>query len=118
VLQRILARRAGRNGGHAEALGVRWDEIGPIPYSLHLAIRGHDHPGLMNQLAEAVASLGLDVTASKAQANKDRSKALIALTVAVSSGTRREAVLRRLRAVPGITNVERDTGKGCTAARD
>jgi (p)ppGpp synthase/HD superfamily hydrolase len=97
----------------ATLLHVGWDEIGAIPYRLHLAIYGQDHRGLMYEVSSCVAALGLNVVYTKALANQDRSKALISLTVDIPPDVRRDVVMRRLRAVPGVTEVERDTRRGC-----
>ncbi len=97
----------------AQLLSVGWDEIGAVPYRLHLAIYGQDHRGLMYEVSSCVAALGLNVVYTKALANQDRSKALISLTVDIPPDVRRDVVMRRLRAVPGVTEVERDTRRGC-----
>jgi hypothetical protein len=60
-----------------------------------------------------VAQLGLPIARSVASANQDRNKAAIVMTVAIPPSTRRESVMRRLRSAPGVTQVERETRKGC-----
>jgi GTP pyrophosphokinase len=117
TLQHVLRRRAAHNGGVATPLPVRWEELGPLTYRLHLAIYGQDHRGLMHEVSACIATLGLNMTYTKALANQDRWKAAIILTLDVPPGVRRNVVLRRLRAVPGVTLVERDTRKGCDNAQ-
>jgi len=112
ILQ-VQATRQGEQDDQTNPLSVSWDELGAIPYRLHLAIYGQDHRGLMYEVSSCVAALGLNVVYTKALANQDRSKALIALTVDIPPDVRRDVVMRRLRAVPGVTEVERDTRRGC-----
>jgi GTP pyrophosphokinase len=112
-LRAILARRRERGEPWAEPLRVTWDRIEPGPYRLRLAIWGQDHPGLMYEVSSSVAALGLSVIHAVATANQDRYKAAISLTLEMPLDVRRDTVLRKLRAVPGVTHVERDTRKGC-----
>jgi RelA/SpoT family (p)ppGpp synthetase len=112
-LRAILKRRHARGEPYAEALRVNWSEIAPEFYRLRLAIWGQDHRGLMYEVSSSVASLGLNVVHAVATANQDRYKAAISLTLEMPLDVRRDTVLRKLRAVPGVTHVERDTRKGC-----
>lgn len=99
-----------------QPLVTNWDTLGPVLYRLHLVLRGQDHPGLMYEVTNCIAGLGLNVVYTSALTNQDRGKALISLTVAVPADVRRETVMRRLRAVPGVTEVELDVRKGCNGA--
>jgi GTP pyrophosphokinase len=112
-LRSILERRRERGEPWAEPLRVTWDRIEPGPYRLRLGIWGQDHPGLMYEVSSSVAALGLSVIHAVATANQDRYKAAISLTLEMPLDMRRDTVLRKLRAVPGVTHVERDTRKGC-----
>jgi GTP pyrophosphokinase len=112
-LRSILERRRERGEPGAEPLRVTWDRIEPGPYRLRLGIWGQDHPGLMYEVSSSVAALGLSVIHAVATANQDRYKAAISLTLEMPLDMRRDTVLRKLRAVPGVTHVERDTRKGC-----
>jgi GTP pyrophosphokinase len=112
-LRAILTRRRERGEPCADALPVTWDRIEPGPYRLRLAIWGQDHRGLMYEVSSSVAALGLSVIHAVATANQDRYKAAISLTLEMPLDMRRDTVLRKLRAVPGVTHVERDTRKGC-----
>jgi RelA/SpoT family (p)ppGpp synthetase len=116
-LRTILARRRARGEPYAEALPVTWDRIEPGPYRLRLAIWGQDHRGLMYEVSSSVATLGLSVIHAVATANQDRYKAAISLTLEMPLDVRRDTVLRKLRVVPGVTHVERDTRKGCDETR-
>ena len=112
-LRAMLERRRERGEPWAEPLRVTWDRIEPGPYRLRLAIWGQDHPGLMYEVSSIVAALGLSVIHAVATANQDRFKAAISLTLEMPLDMRRDTVLRKLRAAPGVTHVERDTRKGC-----
>ncbi|HEX6819392.1 MAG TPA: HD domain-containing protein [Ktedonobacterales bacterium] len=96
-----------------QPLATSWDALGPVMYRLHLVLYGQDHPGLMYELTSCIAGMGLNVVYAKALANQDRGKALVSLTVAVPSDVRRETVTRRLRGVPGVTEVAFEVRKGC-----
>jgi GTP pyrophosphokinase len=116
-LRAMLERRRERGEPWSEPLPVTWDRIEPGPYRLRLAIWGQDHRGLMYEVSSSVAALGLSVIHAVATANQDRYKAAISLTLEMPLDMRRDTVLRKLRAVPGVTHVERDTRKGCDEPR-
>jgi GTP pyrophosphokinase len=118
TLRHALRLRAARAGSTATPLPVRWEELGPLTYRLHLAIYGQDHRGLMHEVSACIATLGLNMTYTRALANQDRWKAAIILTLDMPPRVRRDTVLRRLRAVPGVTLVKRETRKGCDEAQD
>ncbi|HEU5347839.1 MAG TPA: hypothetical protein VFU63_04425, partial [Ktedonobacterales bacterium] len=64
-------------------------------------------------VSACVAQLGLNVYRSVAIAHQDRYKAAILLTLDMQPTTRREQVMRHLRTVQGVTQVERDQRNGC-----
>ena len=113
TLRMTLDRRLARGGENAGTVQVRWEQLPAMPYRMAFAIYGQDHQGLMHQVSECVAQLGLNVYRSVAIAHQDRYKAAILLTLDMLPTTRREQVMRRLRAVQGVTQVERDQRNGC-----
>lgn len=113
TLHAALARRRARSAAHAEPLRVRWEDLQPIAYRLHLAIHGQDHRGLMHEVSACVAQLGLSVAGGLASANRARYKAAITITLDIPPTMWREQVMRRLRTVPGVLRVERDVRAGC-----
>jgi len=113
TMRATLARRAARSAPHAQVQPVTWDEIQPITCLLRLEIYGHDHLGLMNEVSAVVAQMGLPIARSVASSNQYRNKADIVMTVAIPPTMRRETLMRRLRATPGVTQVNRETRKGC-----
>ena len=113
TLQATLARRQARGAPYAEAVRVGWAQLQPITYRLLLGIYSQDHSGLMHEVSVRVAELGLNVSRSQAVAHQGRFKAAIVIVIDIPPSMRRDLVLRRLRAVPGVTQVERDSSKGC-----
>lgn len=116
TLRMTLDRRLVRGTENAGTVQVRWEQLPAMPYRMAFAIYGQDHQGLMHQVSECVAQLGLNVYRSVAIAHQDRYKAAILLTLDMLPTTRREQVMRRLRAVQGVTQVERDQRNGCENA--
>jgi GTP pyrophosphokinase len=108
VLRAALARRQA-----AAPLSVTWPQIGVKWYTAALLISGQDHRGLMHELSVVAMQLGLNVAGSKASANQARYKAAVALTLDIPTNVRLEYVVGRLRRVPGIVSVWRDTHRGC-----
>jgi RelA/SpoT family (p)ppGpp synthetase len=113
TLSTTLARRKLRGAPYSRPVPVGWPQLQPTSYRLLLAIYGQDHRGLMHEVSDRVAQLGLNVSRSQAIAHQDRFKAAIVIALDVPPGVRRDLVLRRLRSVPGVTQVERDSSKGC-----
>jgi GTP diphosphokinase / guanosine-3',5'-bis(diphosphate) 3'-diphosphatase len=117
TLRHALARRRARGASYPEPIRATWEEIQPVSYHLRLAIYGQDHRGLMYEVSSRIAELGLNLENSSASAHRERYKAAILLTVAMPPNIRQEAVIRRLRGVPGVVQIERDLRKGCDEAR-
>ena len=113
TLRMTLDRRLARGAANARAVQARWDQLPPMPYRMAFAIYGQDHQGLMHEVSACVAQLGLNVYRSVAIAHQARYKAAILLTLDMQPTTRREQVMRRLRGVRGVTQVERDQRNGC-----
>lgn len=113
TLRMTLDRRLARGAANARAVQVRWDQFPAMSYRMALAIYGQDHQGLMHEVSACVAQLGLNVYRSVAIAHQDRYKAAILITLDMQPTTRREQVMRRLRTVRGVTQVERDQRNGC-----
>jgi GTP pyrophosphokinase len=113
TLLATLARRKARGAPYDTPVQVKWSQLQSLTYRLLLGIYSQDHRGLMHEVSDCVAQLGLNVSRSQAVAHQDRFKAAIVIAVDIPPGVRRDLVLRRLRAVPGVTQVERDSSKGC-----
>jgi GTP pyrophosphokinase len=116
ILRHALARR--EHGGQAtEALQLDWRTLPRVHYAMAVQVQGHDHQGLMHDLAIALKSLQLNLLSSSAKAIPDRNKALVSLTCQFAPEDRPERALGRLRAIPGVLSVERDWRRGCGANR-
>jgi GTP diphosphokinase / guanosine-3',5'-bis(diphosphate) 3'-diphosphatase len=116
TLRMTLDRRLARGAANALAVQVRWDQLPAMLYRMAFAIYGQDHRGLMYQVSVCVAQLGLNVHRSVAIAHQDRHKAAILLTLDMLPTTRRDQVMRHLRGVQGVTQVQRDQRNGCENA--
>ncbi|HEX6540666.1 MAG TPA: HD domain-containing protein [Ktedonobacterales bacterium] len=116
TLRMTIERRLARGAANARAVQVRWDQLPAMRYRMAFAIYGQDHQGLMHEVSACVAQLGLNVYRSVAIAHQDRYKAAILLTLDMLPTTRREQVIRHLRGVQGVTQVERDQRNGCENA--
>lgn len=114
TLQRTLAARRAAGQTYAEPVSLTWPQIHPETYRVHLIYVGQDHKGLMHELSVCAAQLGLNVSASRAAAIRDRHKAAVSLTLDVPLETRLDAVVRRFMTAPGSVSVTRDTTKGCS----
>lgn len=113
TLRLALSRRLARGAAHATGIQVHWEQIPAMHYRMAVAIYGQDHQGLMHQVSACVAQLGLSVYRSVAIAHQDRYKAAILITLDMPPTTRRDQLVRRLRSVQGVTQVERDQRNGC-----
>jgi GTP pyrophosphokinase len=117
VLRAALARRARASEGEDAALALDWRALPRMSYAMAVQVQGHDHPGLMHDLAIALKSLHLNLLSSSAKAIPDRNKAIVSLTCAFTPEDRPERALARLRAIPGVLSVERDWRRGCGMER-
>ncbi len=113
ALARAAEHRRSRGLPNAEPRQVTWPQLQPITFRAHLLIGGQDHKGLMHELSRTTASMGINVSGSKARADRARHRAIVELTVDVPANMRLDAVLRRLHTVPGVLDVERDLSRGC-----
>jgi len=118
ALKRTLARRRARGRPFSQPLHVSWPEIHPAMYRARLLFVGQDHEGLMHELSVCAARQGLNVSASRADANQARYKAAVSLTLDLPADVRLDGVMRRFQTVPGIVSVTRDTSPGCEKTSD
>jgi GTP pyrophosphokinase len=116
VLGNALARRR-RIGQGAEAMELDWRGLPHTHYAMALQVQGHDHQGLMHDLAIALKTLHLNLLSSSAKAIPERNKAIVSLTCEFAPEDRPERALARLRTIPGVLSVERDWRRGCGADR-
>ncbi|HEX9038002.1 MAG TPA: HD domain-containing protein [Ktedonobacterales bacterium] len=116
TLHAAAARRREDHQLNAAPIPLSWSQLPPVDFAICLTIYGLDYSGLMHDVSEAVADLGLDILQGAATANLDRAKA--AINIILNSGPERrpEEIMRRLRSLPGVTRVERDRHRGCVGS--
>jgi RelA/SpoT family (p)ppGpp synthetase len=117
VLQRALARRRRADGADDGGMELDWRALPRMRYAMALQVQGHDHQGLMHDMAIALKTLHLNLLSSSAKAIPDRNKAIVSLICEFAPEDRPERALARLRAIPGVLSVERDWRRGCGAER-
>lgn len=117
TLAATVARRREAEAPYTRAIPLSWAQLPPMDYVLCVNIYGQDHQGLMHQLSIWLAEHSISVLRSNAVANQDRAKAAIAMMLLIPASRRAGDVIRRLRRSPGVTEVERDTRRGCDGGR-
>jgi GTP pyrophosphokinase len=117
VLRNALARRGRSGQGEDAGMALDWRALPRMHYAMALQVQGHDHQGLMHDLAIALKSLHLNLLSSSAKAIRERNKAIVTLTCEFTPKDRPERALARLRTIPGVLRVERDWRRGCGAVR-
>jgi GTP pyrophosphokinase len=92
---------------------LSWAQLPPVDYAICLTIYGLDYSGLMFDVAEAMADMGVNILQGAASANQGRAKAAISIILNVGPERRPDEIIRRLRSLPGVGRVERDKWRGC-----
>ena len=113
TLRATVARRREEGQPNATPEPLSWSQLPPMDYAICLTIYGLDYAGLMHDVSDAVAELGLDILQGAATANAGRSKAAISIILSSGPERRPDEIIRRLRALPGVSRVERDRRRGC-----
>jgi (p)ppGpp synthase/HD superfamily hydrolase len=112
TLRRAISRRQ-RLGRPGATLPLDWRSVPDMAFRMAISVHGQDHRGLMFELASCMKALDINLTATYATAIQDRHKAVVTLICEFPWTGRPEDTLRRLRAIPGVTRVERDLTLGC-----
>jgi RelA/SpoT family (p)ppGpp synthetase len=113
TLRARVARRREEGQSNATPIPLSWSQIPPVDYAICLTIYGLDYAGLMHDVSETVAEMGLDILQGAASANTGQSKAAISIILSAGPERRPDEIIRRLRALPGVSRVERDRRRGC-----
>jgi GTP pyrophosphokinase len=92
---------------------LSWSQLPPIDYAICLTIYGLDYSGLMYDVAEAMAGMGINILQGAASANPGRAKAAITIILSAGPERRPDEIVRRLRSLPGVSRVARDKRRGC-----
>jgi GTP diphosphokinase / guanosine-3',5'-bis(diphosphate) 3'-diphosphatase len=85
---------------------VSWGEAAGGPFRAQLLIRGADRPGILGQVATAVAELGGNITKAAGLTSSDR-QAEIKLGLMIRDLDQLETITRKLSGIKGIVSVER-----------
>jgi (p)ppGpp synthase/HD superfamily hydrolase len=112
-LQAAQERRRAEGSPLAKTQPLSWAQLPPVDYSICLTIYGLDYSGLMFDVAEAMADMGVNILQGAASANQGRAKAAISIILNVAPERRPDEIIRRLRSLPGVGRVERDKWRGC-----
>ncbi len=113
TLRATVERRREEGLPNATPIPLSWSQFPPVDYAICLTIYGLDYAGLMHDVSEAVADMNLDILQGVASANAGQSKAAISMILSAGPERRPDEIMRRLRALPGVSRVERDRRRGC-----
>jgi RelA/SpoT family (p)ppGpp synthetase len=116
IVRNALAKRRPQAPEDA-GIALDWRALPDMRYAMVVAVRGQDHAGLLHDLAQCLKTMQLNLVGSSAKAIRDRDKALVTLICEFAPTDRPERVFARLKAIPGVLQVERDYHKGCGDAR-
>jgi GTP pyrophosphokinase len=85
---------------------VEWDKGSDIqPYTVRLAIEVEDRKGMLAQLSQKIADINTNITNVDARTGDQRGR--IDVTVEIKDLKHLEQVIKSLRGVEGVLNVER-----------
>ncbi|MCL4820740.1 MAG: bifunctional (p)ppGpp synthetase/guanosine-3',5'-bis(diphosphate) 3'-pyrophosphohydrolase [Vicinamibacteria bacterium] len=87
-------------------IAVEWDRQGEGAYEVRIAVGVEDRPGLLAAITSVLAGLGTDIRNAEARTFDDRTAA-IELTVRVADLKHLEKVVKSIRGVGGVLDVER-----------
>lgn len=103
-----------RDLSHA-VIDVNWLQIQPEYYLAPINIVAHDRSGLLRDVAAVVADAGINMSSVTSTTNPSLHKAVITATLEIPAEEsvldQIERILRRLRQVKHVVNVERALGK-------
>ena len=88
---------------------VNWASSGGVSYSVKLRIRSQDRAGLLARVSAAIADEEMNIKDLHADTTEDRRGQML-LTVTIRDRKQLDRILARLRALEGVTEVERILG--------
>jgi GTP pyrophosphokinase len=87
-------------------IDVEWDKGSDIhPYTVRLAIEVEDRKGMLAQLSQKIADINTNITNVEARTGDQRGR--IDVTVEIKDMKHLEQVIKSVRGVEGVLNVER-----------
>jgi guanosine-3',5'-bis(diphosphate) 3'-pyrophosphohydrolase len=89
-------------------IAVEWDRQGEGAYEVRIAVGVEDRPGLLAAITSVLAGLGTDIRNAEARTFDDRTAA-VELTVRVQDLKHLEKVVKSIRGVNGVLDVERQS---------
>ncbi|MCM2254788.1 MAG: bifunctional (p)ppGpp synthetase/guanosine-3',5'-bis(diphosphate) 3'-pyrophosphohydrolase [Vicinamibacteria bacterium] len=87
-------------------IAVEWDRHGESAYEVRIAVGVEDRPGLLAAITSVLAGLGTDIRNAEARTFDDRTAA-VELTLRVQDLKHLEKVVKSIRGVAGVLDVER-----------
>jgi GTP pyrophosphokinase len=95
---------------------VEWDtgEDTSAPYTVRLTIEVEDRRGMLAAISSEVSAINTNIRTMEATTNQEQG--LIDMTVEIQDLKHLEKVLRAVRALPGVLNVERATSRTVRAS--
>jgi GTP pyrophosphokinase len=85
---------------------VEWDKGSDIqPYTVRLAIEVEDRKGMLAELSKRISDINTNITNVEARTGDQRGR--IDVTVEIKDVTHLEQVIKSVRGVSGVLNVER-----------
>ena len=92
-------------------IDVEWDQGGdPAPYTVRLTMQVEDRKGMLAQLSSSIADINTNILSLEATTGAD-SHARIDMTVEIKDVKHLEKVIKSLRRVDGVVDVERAVTK-------
>lgn len=91
-------------------LEIAWGNENRRRYPVTIQIQGNDRIGLLRDVVEVFADLGLNVSGTTVTTNKKDQSALIAATLEVSSNEQLVRVLAKIERVNGVARARRQAG--------
>jgi GTP pyrophosphokinase len=89
-------------------IAVEWERGGEGAYEVRIAVEVEDRPGLLAAITAVVASMNTDIRTAEARTFDDHT-AMIDLTLRIQDLKHLEKVVKSIRNVSGVIDVERQT---------
>lgn len=87
-------------------IAVEWERGAESAYDVRVSVEVEDRPGMLAAISTAVAKTATDIRNAEARTFSDHTAA-IALTLSVPDARHLDKVIKALRGVPGVIDVER-----------
>ncbi|SFJ09592.1 GTP pyrophosphokinase [Paenibacillus sp. UNC496MF] len=90
----------------ARMIEVEWEDSVEANYSVDIEITGHDRPGLLNEVLQAVSESKTNISAVSGRSDKNK-LAMIHMTVLIRNIEHLQSVVERIKRVKDIYSVQR-----------